>query len=104
MGLGIAFMGYLKRVGTSDPEGTRHEARDDAELGGPMQRIRGFLQAPPEREPTVEKMAARLGLPEVTMVRALVRLRDRGEVKEELNSRYWRVVLCTRAAGGGGAA
>jgi hypothetical protein len=94
MGLGLAYMGYLKRVGHRTLQ-AEAQARDDAELGEPMQRIRGLLEAPPEREPTIEKVAARLGLPEATVVRALVRLRDRGEVKEELglDTGEWFYVL-----------
>lgn len=94
MGLGFAYMGYLKRVGQRTLQ-NEAQARDDAELAEPMRRIRGLLQAPPEREPTIEKMTARLGLPEATVVRALVRLRDRGEVKEELalDTGEWFYVL-----------
>ena len=83
-GVGAIVVGLLKRRALRRRAATRARAEAE-ELGGYATRLRPLLgQA--KHEQTVEWIAERAGLPEATVVRTLVFMRDRDEIVEELNT------------------
>lgn len=83
LGIGVATLGLMKR-GVLKRQAAEEGARLDAELAQCMSRMRGLL-ADSRPTQTVEWIVHSLGLPEATVLRALKRLRERGELVEELN-------------------
>lgn len=82
-GAGLLGLGVIKRA-EERRELRAAQRRDEAELAPHIGRVRGALSEP-KPEQTVEWLAAKLRLPEATVVRVLDRLRKRGEIEEELN-------------------
>lgn len=83
LGVGVITLGLMKR-GVLKRQAAEEGARLDAELAECMSRLRGLL-ADSRPTQTVEWIVHNLGLPEATVLRALERLRARGELVEELN-------------------
>ncbi len=82
-GTGLLALGVFKRA-EERRELRATRLRDEAELAQHLDRVRAALSEP-KTEQTVEWLAARLRLPEATVVRVLDRLRKQGEIEEELN-------------------
>lgn len=83
-GVGAVVVGLLKRRALRRRNAARARAEAE-ELGGYATRLRPLL-GEAKHEQTVEWIAERAGLPEATVVRTLVFMRDRDEIVEELNT------------------
>lgn len=99
-GAGLLALGALKRA-EERRELRAARLRDEAELAPHLDRVRGALSEP-KPEQTIEWLAARLRLPEATVVRVLDRLRKQGEIEEELNTDSGEWYYFTRRALGAG--
>jgi hypothetical protein len=98
-GIGAVVLGLLKRRALGRRAAARARA-EERELAAHADRLRPLL-GEGRTEQTVEWIAARSGLPEATVVRALVFMRDRNEIAEELNTEsgewYYAPVLALPA-------
>lgn len=84
VGMGLVALGVLtRRQRREEAEAARR--REEAALAPELERVRALLSTP-DATFTLEELIARLGLAQPTAVRALVRLRDTGEIEEELNT------------------
>src|SRR5262249_32653439 len=92
VGAGLGVVGGLQHWLNLRQAAGRAE-QEEAELLPCIERLRRVLA---ERAPeqTVERLAEQLGLPEATVVRALVAMRRRGEIDEELNTQTGEWYYC----------
>jgi DNA-binding MarR family transcriptional regulator len=83
LGVGVLGLGVVKRS-EERRELRAITLREEAEIAPHVDRVRDALREP-KTEQTVEWLAAKLRLPETTVVRVLDRLRKQGDIEEELN-------------------